>query len=374
MSGLAASLVAASRVDPEDPITTVEVRRVALPLRVAHRAAHGTEAVREVLIVRVVGADGAEGWGECPTLASPGYGAMDTAGAWRAITGELAPAMLAARPVRGASMAVAALADACADRVLRRRGEALADVLGVAGAAVPTTAVLGLDDSVEALVERAGAALEGGAAMVKVKVRPGWSTEPVSGVATATGVVPAADANGSFDVGDEELAELARLGPAYLEQPCPAIGIAPPALGVPLALDEELDGPDGVPLAAGWLADGADRLVNLKPSRVGGVAAAVELVERWVDAPGHTFVGGMLESGVGRSSALAVAALVRSLDPVAPPTDLGPSARYVDEDLTEPVVTDASGALVVPSGPGLGPVPDPQRLAAHTVERRRLDG
>ena len=79
------------------------------------------------------------------------------------------------------------------------------------------------------------------------------------------------------------------------------------------------------------------------------------------------FCGGMLETGVGRAAALAVAAQPGC----ALPTDLGPSDRYFRPDLTDPVVVDGRGEVVVPLGPGIGVVPDPARLDDVTVEHVR---
>ena len=82
------------------------------------------------------------------------------------------------------------------------------------------------------------------------------------------------------------------------------------------------------------------------------------------------FVGGMLETGVGRAHALAYAS-----HPCCDlPTDLGPSAQYFEHDLVPPVVLDADHRLVVPRGPGIGVSPDMARLDGVTraqVERRR---
>ena len=57
------------------------------------------------------------------------------------------------------------------------------------------------------------------------------------------------------------------------------------------------------------------------------------------DAGCGIFVGGMLESGVGRASAVALAAL-----PIfGIPSDLGPSHRYFERDVTAPIGLGASG-------------------------------
>ena len=75
------------------------------------------------------------------------------------------------------------------------------------------------------------------------------------------------------------------------------------------------------------------------------------------------FVGGMFELGIGRATASAVA----SLSHCSLPTDLGPSDRYVEVDVCEPVVVDPSGDLVVPDGPGCGRSPDEEAVARFAV-------
>jgi O-succinylbenzoate synthase len=79
----------------------------------------------------------------------------------------------------------------------------------------------------------------------------------------------------------------------------------------------------------------------------------------------EAFVGGMFELGIGRAAAAAVA----TLPGCTVPTDLGPSRRYVERDVCEPVVTDGTGLLVVPEGAGIGRVPDAARLAEVTVDQ-----
>ena len=90
------------------------------------------------------------------------------------------------------------------------------------------------------------------------------------------------------------------------------------------------------------------------------------VLERGVPA----WVGGMLELGVGRAAALAVAALPGCVLP----TDLGPSSRYVEHDVVEPFELTGEGMLAVPTGPGIGRVPDEERLDEVAVARRVVGG
>jgi O-succinylbenzoate synthase len=166
------------------------------------------------------------------------------------------------------------------------------------------------------------------------------------------------------------LERLEALDLAYLEQPLPAdrlVGSAgwAAASRTPVALDESVAGPGAAEAA---LALGAGSVLNVKPARVGGIRAAVEVVAVARAAGAGWFVGGMLETGVGRAAALAVACLPGP----AFPTDLGPSARYVADDLTEPLVADASGRVVPADGPGIGVTPRPDRLDACTRRRAVL--
>jgi O-succinylbenzoate synthase len=74
------------------------------------------------------------------------------------------------------------------------------------------------------------------------------------------------------------------------------------------------------------------------------------------------WIGGMLETGVGRAANLALAALPG----VRFPGDTSASDRYFAEDLTEPFVLAPDGTMAVPTGPGIGVEPRPDRLQACT--------
>jgi len=78
--------------------------------------------------------------------------------------------------------------------------------------------------------------------------------------------------------------------------------------------------------------------------------------------------GGMLETGIGRSTNLALAALPN----FRLPGDTSATNRYFAEDLTEPLVLAPDGTLPVPRGPGIGVEPDPARLEEATVRVERI--
>jgi O-succinylbenzoate synthase len=104
-------------------------------------------------------------------------------------------------------------------------------------------------------------------------------------------------------------------------------------------------------------------VVNVKPGRVGGYLEAVRVHDACVAAGVPAWVGGMLETGLGRAGNVALAAL-----PGFTLTgDLSASDRWYVEDLTEPFVLE-DGHLRVPAGPGLGRTPRPEVLAGRTTD------
>lgn len=353
----------------------VVLHRLQYPLKHAHVAAHGREDVRDLLLVEVHLADGAVGWGECSALARPTYTGEHTAGAWAVLRDELLPDLLAGRTptVVGHPMAAAAVQGAVLDAALRRSGTSLARALaGEAepAAAVAWCAVVSRRDQTEGLVAEVAERLRGRVGMVKLKVTP--AAEDLVAVEAVRSTWPdlalAVDFNGTAT--PDALRRLDPVGLAYVEQPAPADELVTSAhyagmIDAPIALDESVASRGELDAA---VALGAGAIVNVKAARCGGPERAARLLRRAEDAGWRAFVGGMLESGVGRATGLAVAA-----HPSATlPTDLGPSLTYVDVDITDPIELDAYGRMPVPDGPGIGATPVRSRLDAVTVDRVEL--
>ena len=360
---------------PDAPaLTAVELVRVRMPLRHAHRAAHGSEEVRDLVLVRAGFDDGTSGWGECSALARPTYTSEHTAGAWLVLRDEIVPAVLAGRApqVVGHPMATAAVLTALSDAVLQRAERSLATELAEAHGtnpvrAVQTCAVISRSDAIDDVLARVEARVAERVAMVKLKVTP--DRRDLAAVGAVREAWPdlalAVDFNGTADA--DALHQLAPLHLEYVEQPAPADELVRSAhlaslIETPVALDESLASPGALDVA---VALGAGSIANIKPARCGGPRAAAALVAQARNAGLDVFIGGMLESGIGRAAALAVAALPGC----TLPTDLGPSLAYFDEDVTGPLLTDGTGRMLVPTGPGIGVVPVADRIDRFAVDR-----
>jgi o-succinylbenzoate synthase len=219
---------------------------------------------------------------------------------------------------------------------------------------------------VENLLAEADEALTAGASRLRVKVAPGRAADPMLALREHVGpdVLLQADANGSFRLDDHlHLTELHRLDGAALaciEQPLrpdDLVGHARLAqrLGTPICLDESVDSMGALEAA---VALGACGVLCLKPGRVGGWVTARAMVERCAELGLPVWVGGMLETGVGRAANIAVAALPG----MALPADLDPRPRYAT-DLAPLAGPDPDGLVAVPTTPGACPPPDPAALA-----------
>jgi O-succinylbenzoate synthase len=132
-----------------------------------------------------------------------------------------------------------------------------------------------------------------------------------------------------------------------------------------ICLDESIRSAAG---AAAAIELGACRIVNIKQGRVGGVleAARIHDVARAAGVP--VWCGGMLETGIGRATNLALAALPG----FTLPGDTSASARYFADDITDPFVMAPDGTMEVPRGPGIGVTPRPDRLEATTIRVETL--
>ncbi|MGH9183075.1 MAG: o-succinylbenzoate synthase [Acidimicrobiales bacterium] len=346
---------------PEVVPVHIDVLRVRLAFRRPVVAAHGTETHREVVLVRAAAPDGSEGWGECGALAAPTYTGEWTDGAESVLRRFLVPAAIAgeASAVTGHPMATAAVEAAVVELRLAAAGLSLSDWIGAVRDRVPCGVAVGIAGSVDLLLEEVAAVAADGYRRVKLKVRPGWDVEPVVAVRSAWPDLPlSVDANGSYTVDDlgGALATLDGLGLVEIEQPLPArdlLGLAEAAarLDTPVCLDESVGSVEDLEVA---LALGALDHLNLKPGRVGGVVEALRIHDLAWSRGVPMWVGGMMETGVGKAVSVALAALPGA----TLPGDLPASTRWFVEDLTEPWVVAPDGTMAVrPAGPVRPPGP-----------------
>jgi O-succinylbenzoate synthase len=365
-------------------VRSIELRLVAIPLVRPFRTSLG-ESTEKVCILTRVETDEAFGWGECVSDVEPNFSEEWNDGAWLMIRDFLAPALFAAGEVeasrvasvlsfvRGHPMAKATLENAVLDAELRAQGRSLASYLGAVRDRVVCGVSVGIAPSSETLLEQVAGYLAEGYRRVKLKIQPGTDVARVRAVREANPeILLSVDANAAYRLADVEVfRELDAFGLLMLEQPLHHEDLVEHSrlqrqIRTDLCLDESIRSSADARAA---IELGSCRIVNVKQGRVGGLLEARRVHDVAAELGVPVWCGGMLETGIGRSTNLALAALPN----FTLPGDTSASSRYFAEDLTEPLVLAPDGTLPVPDGPGIGVDPDPGRLEAATRRVERLE-
>jgi O-succinylbenzoate synthase len=352
-------------------LSAVELIRIRMPLVRPFRTSFGTSTEKDAVLVRALGDDGTEGWGECVAMEAPLYSGEWNDGAWLVLRDFLVPAALveATAGIRGHPMARAALEVALLDLRLRREGISLAKHLGAVRDRVPCGVSLGIEEDLDDLLGQARRFVDAGYRRVKLKIEPGRDVHVVRAVRESFPDTPlSVDANAAYtlDVA-EPLLTLDDMGLEYIEQPLAEEDLIghvrlQERLATPVCLDETIT---SATVARGAIEAGACRVINVKMGRMGGIAESVAVHEVATAGAVPLWCGGMLETGLGRAVNVALA----SMPGFTLPGDTSASDRYFERDLTEPFVVDADGTMAVPQGPGIGVEPLPDVLEAVTVDR-----
>lgn len=369
-------------------VTRLDLHRVRLPL--VHRFETSSHAKRELehILVRAESADGVVGWGEIASPSGPFYSAETVETCWRIANDHIAPIVLrtewehpaelagAIAKVRGNAfaragfdMAAWALAAARDERPL---AEALAEASTSSAPPRETVAAgvsLGIEPSIDELLEQVALRVGEGYRRVKLKIAPGWDVEPVRATRAAFPDTPVhVDANGAYRDEPEHHAVLRALdecGLLMIEQPFAPRELvlharAAHELATPICLDESIDEPGDLRAA---IALEAGSVLNIKVSRMGGLTAAVEAHDLATEAGWPVWCGGMHEFGIGRAANVALSALPG----FTLPSDVSGSDKYYARDVTTRPILAHDGLVSVPRAPGLGFEADTAFIEANTV-------
>lgn len=341
----------------------VSVEPVSYRFREPLRTAFGTLDTRDVLLLRLRGADGVEGVGEAAPLEP--YDGVSTARAAAALEAyrpalaasdgdDLEAVLAACRERDPLPQALAAVDVALWDLAGRRARRPVAALLAGEHLDASATAPVALGmvvggDEPAAAAGQALAAARAGFRCVKVKVGTGDDRARVAAVRAAVGpeVAIRVDANGAWSV-EGALAALEELVPLGLEL-CeePVHGVAAlrevrAASTVPVAMDETA-------AKDGAVGSGATDLVCLKVARHGGIGGTLAAARAARAAGSEAYVASILDGPVGIAAAVHVAAALG----VDRPCGLATLGLFEDVEVP-PALEAFDGAIPVPRAPGLG--------------------
>ena len=323
-------------------------------LRAPFVSASGSITARELLVVRLEGADGTAGWGEAAPLAPVAIddvrAAIEDCRALLAQSdGERDRDQLLAACARAAVLpqALAAIDLALWDLAGRRSGLPVWRLLGAGDApAVEVNATIATPDRAGAAAA-AAAARAAGFRCVKVKVGLGDDAGRLAAVRAVLGpsISIRLDANGAWSL-DEAIASLQALEPVGIEL-CeePVSGPAltsevTAATAVPVALDESAADP-------GALSARVCEAVCLKVVRWGGISGLLGAARRAWRSGYDVYLASSLDGPLGIAAALHAAAIVR------PQRACGLATLGLFDRADDPLPA-VDGRIAIPTGPGLG--------------------
>ncbi len=347
-------------------IDSITLREIGMTLLHPFATSFGETRERRVLLVEVR-ADGLSGWGECTAGERPYFSEESTDTAWITILNELAPLLTSAddqsggkcpeifRPVRGHRMAKAALENALWDLEAQMRKIPLYEFLGGTRETLACGVSIGLQPTVEKLLEKVELELSRGYQRIKLKCKPGLDRKLFEAVRNRwPDIVLSCDANSAYRLRDiEHLVSFDEFKLLMIEQPLWADdfyfhAMLQQRLDTAICLDESIRNRRDS-LAA--IEMESCRIINIKLGRVGGFSEAIAIHNATQERGVPVWCGGMLETGIGRAHNIAMSTLAN----FSLPGDVSASSRYWAEDIIEPEVTVTSmGEIHVPSTPGRG--------------------
>ena len=339
------------------------VSLVRMPLLSAFSNSGGTMTARNAMILQLTH-DGKDAFSECVADEAPSCTHEDNVTALRFIKARGAdvrgepPAprefLEATKGVEGNQMAKAAVEMLLWDYRSKAEGLPLDKELGESRGYAEAGIALGLGrmGDVRSRIEDS---LERGYKRIKVKIERKGAFETLKGLRDAFPEIPlSADANGCFELRRDisTLKQIDRFGLQYLEQPLGFDDLKDHSrlakeISTPICLDESVT---TVERAEEALEIGAAKVINIKPGRVGGLAVAMEIAGLARAKGAHAWVGGMLETGIGRAFNVAPASQRR----VDYPGDTSPNDRYFGRDLVDNPFEMKDGRVVPNLGAGIG--------------------
>jgi o-succinylbenzoate synthase len=359
----------------------IDLLELHLPLISFFETSFGRTTNRRIVLVRAQ-ADGLTGWGEVTCGEQPFYNYETPETAWHILRDFLIPWTLPHpwdracdvgarfRPIRGHNMAKAALENALWDLEAQEKGISIAKLLGGEREEISCGVSIGIQDSLDELMEKIQRELAAGYQRIKVKIKPGWDVQVLERIRSRFPAIKLmADANSAYSLTDlQHLKDFDRFDLMMIEQPLGWDDLLDHAklqreLKTAICLDESIHSADDARKA---LEIEAGRILNIKLGRVGGYTSARKVHDVCLSAHVPVWCGGMLESGIGRAHNIAMSALPG----FTLPGDVSASRRYWKEDIIHPEVTvTPEGTICVPQTPGLGYTPDVGRIERLAVRK-----
>lgn len=366
-------------------VTEVVLRHMKMRMKAPFTTSFGTFQDKEFLLLEAKDENGVSGWGESVAFHSPWYNEETLKTNWHMLEDFIIPSLLnkeiqhpdevseSLSYIRKNNMAKSAFEGAVWDLYSKQKGIPLAKALGGKVNEIEVGISIGIQDSVEDLLNLIGEYAEEGYKRIKVKIKPGWDVDVIREVRKHfPDIALMADANSAYTLDDIELLkQLDEFDLMMIEQPLASDDIIDHAvlqkeLKTPVCLDESIHSCEDARKA---LDLGSCKIINIKIGRVGGLTESKKIHDLCQERGIPVWCGGMLESGIGRAHNIALTTLSNFIMP----GDTAASSRYWEKDLIEPEVNVEDGMIKVPEKSGLGYEPNYETIREFTVFEKRFE-
>ena len=344
----------------------IELFLIRLPLKSPYETS-GSRETHQTRVIARVESEGIVAWGESVAPETPWYSGETPETVWWLLDEIAIPRLLATDLIgpndtsktlgwiRDHRMAKATLEMAIWDLFAKKANVPLSKLLGGTRDRIPCGVAIGIQPSIDALLDKIAKELEGGYQRVKVKIKPGWDEKVAEAIRKRFPDLPfQLDANSAYALADVPLFKRMDAYKCLLvEQPLAVDDIIDHAtlqkqIATPVCLDESIHSAEDARKA---IEIGATRVINIKAGRVGGFAESKKIHDVCQERDVPVWCGGMLEMGIGRAANVHLASLAN----FRLPGDVSASARYFDtEIIAEPFTVERDGTMKVPTGAGIG--------------------
>ena len=344
----------------------VELFLIRLPLKAPYETS-GSRETHQTRVIARIESEGLVAWGESVAPETPWYSGETPETVWWLLDEIAIPRLLATDLggpndtskvlgwIKDHRMAKATVEMAIWDLFAKAANAPLSKLLGGTRDRILCGVAIGIQPSVDALLEKIAKELESGYQRVKVKIKPGWDGHVAEAIRNRFPDLPfQLDANSAYTLADVGLFKrIDAYTPLLVEQPLAEDDIIDHAtlqrqILTPVCLDESIHSAEDARKA---IEIGATRVINIKAGRVGGLAESKKIHDVCEAHEIPVWCGGMLEMGIGRAANVHLA----SLPNFRLPGDVSASARYFDTEIIgEPFTVERDGTMKVPTGPGIG--------------------
>ncbi|MDM5207830.1 o-succinylbenzoate synthase [Cytobacillus kochii] len=357
----------------------VKLRHLKMTMKAPFATSFGSFQDKEFILLEATDELGNTGWGESVAFEVPWYNEETFKTNWHMLEDFLIPALLNKEmthpaevneifsSIRKNNMAKSTIEGAVWDLYAKRNQITLAKALGGEKKKIEVGISIGIQKSVEDLLQLIEGYVNEGYKRMKVKIKPGWDIDVMRQVREKfPDILLMADANSAYRLSDiQHLKQLDEFNLMMIEQPLASDDIVDHAklqaeMKTPICLDESIHSLEDTRKAVEL---GSCKIINIKIGRVGGLTEAKKIHDYCQEQGIAVWCGGMLESGVGRAHNVALTTLANFIMP----GDTAGSSRYWEKDIITPEVVVEDGYITVPENAGIGYAPDLAVIEKYTI-------